>query len=137
MEVNRDGETETHVFVGAIKLVPGGTGSSGQEQIVHAGNAVRSDKVTKQVTLMKWKSGGLHVVCRGMFRASEGWNYAKLVLSMKPVAYYRMERPADPKDWAVLVDSAPSGRHGTLYGTNEFTEPMCRPLGSGIAIGGR
>ena len=45
--------------------------------------------------------------------------YARLVLSMKPFAYYRMERPKDEKNNTTVFDSAPSGHHGKLHLANE------------------
>ena len=51
-------------------------------------------------------------------------DYAKLVLSMQPVAYYRMEPPGDPKDRAVLFDSTSGAHHGTLqFSDNYVGEP--------------
>ena len=46
--------------------------------------------------------------------------YAELVLSLRPFAYYRMERPKDKKDAHVVFDSAAGGHHGTLHFTDEF-----------------
>ena len=50
-------------------------------------------------------------------------DYARLVLSLRPAAYYRMEPSTDPKDRATLVDSAPGGHHGTLASTHELANP--------------
>ena len=48
--------------------------------------------------------------------------YAKLVLSMKPVVYYRMEEWPKGKDenTYVLVDSAPGAHHGILARDRAF-----------------
>ena len=41
--------------------------------------------------------------------------YAKMVLSLNPVVYYRMEFPKREEDWLVVFDSAPGSHHGVLH----------------------
>jgi hypothetical protein len=56
-------------------------------------------------------------------RDEEADAYAELVLSLQPVAYYRMERPRREKDGDVLTDSAPEAHHGELHLGDEFGQP--------------
>ena len=60
--------------------------------------------------------------------AGEGDAYAKLVLSLNPAVYFRMEKPKEEKDAAMIFDDAPGGHHGVLawdknpdYPTPEYT----------------
>ena len=59
-------------------------------------------------------------------RSPTGDEYAKLVLSMNPAVYYRMEEwpKGKDEDTYVLVDSAPGGHHGILHGDRAFG-PRC------------
>ena len=67
--------------------------------------------------------------------ADTGEDYAKFVLSLDPVAYYRMEGPADPKDEATIFDSSTGGNHGVL--TRQKSEdpvPAVMPVAYGDAL---
>ena len=123
VEVTQDGATESRVFAGAIKIVPvSNQHASAKEQIVRAGSAVRVDGRGRLVAVMKPRE-------RQFVRAlpsptatagAAADAYADLVLSMRPFAYYRMERPKDPKKPNLIFDSAPGGHHGTLHLANEY-----------------
>ena len=93
-----------------------------KEQIVRAGSAVRVDGRGCQVTVMEPRQWQF-VRALPSPPATAGATadaYADLVLSMRPFAYYRMERPKDPKEPNLIFDSAPGGHHGTLHLANEY-----------------
>jgi hypothetical protein len=71
-------------------------------------------------------------------RAVDSQAYAKLVLSLRPAAYYRMEQPSSEKDRFVVFDSAPGGHHGELRLANEYGGSPYRPgrFGEGLWLRG-
>ncbi len=120
VEVSKQGRTKTHVFVGKVRLAaiaPSGEAgegrvlSTGQIGVVQSGNA----------EIVVADAAGSKTFARVMpprkdVRKALADAYADLVLSLGPVAYYRMERPDDEKELLTVLDSAPGGRHGKLSG---------------------
>ena len=124
VEVSGEGVTKTQVFVGSVKVTVNGDHNNGlKEQVVHAGNAVRIDVRGNQVTAIQPSERQFVRTLPRQTPAARADAYAELVLSMRPVAYYRMERPKDPEDKTRVFDSAPGGRHGILHLVNGFDEP--------------
>ncbi len=131
VEVDGEGVTRTETFVGMVRVVPvasqntkaGQTLRAGQTAMVHAKNA--------QVVVVadvdnKSQPRFVRVLppCNRLTRRDTDDNaYANRVLSMRPVVYYRMERPKDEKDRDVLVDSAPGAHHGMFHLGDEFGQP--------------
>ena len=96
MEVSGDGVTKTQVFVGSVKVTVNGDHNNGlKEQVVYAGNAVRIDVRGDQVTAIQPSERQFVRTLPRQTPAARADAYADLVLSMRPVAYYRMERPKD------------------------------------------
>ena len=60
--------------------------------------------------------------CRPRSEPPTSDEYARLVLSMNPAVYYRMEEwpKGKDEDTYVLVDSAPGGHHGILHQDRSF-----------------
>jgi len=118
VEVLPSGDTEAHVLVGSVRFTK--TGSSGiksEEQVLHAGHAARCDSRQSHISAAKTD---LKRFTRFMPTSPEG--YAAMVLSMRPVAYYRMEPPADANDRNTVFDSA-GGHHGILYAAKASPSP--------------
>ena len=131
VEVDRDGESTTRVFVGKVRLTAvGGRGGSGCEQEVCAGHAARVGADGSITAVNDSPSDGAKRFVRVMppierIRTSDA--YAKFVLSMQPVLYYRMDRPKNDKDRWVVFDSTPGGHHSELH----LTDQSGRPYASG------
>jgi hypothetical protein len=138
VEVAREGTTDMHVFTGSVKIVmAGGRHGDAKEQIVHTGGSVRADTGRNRIAAIE--SNERRFV-RGLmqYRAGRVDSYADLVLSMRPAAYYRMERPTEKKDALSVVDSAPSGRHGVLHLADEYGGDPWRdgPFGNSLYLRG-
>jgi hypothetical protein len=122
VEVERDGATETEVFVGLVKLVRSGAGSNGtsDEHVIRAGNTSRVDaKGAHPVAAIH--PGACRFVRALPSRIKTAADaYAETVLSMRPVAYYRMEPPRNPKDQDILMDSSLGTRNGRLYFNEQY-----------------
>ncbi len=121
VEVSKRGQTKTQVFVGSVRLAaiaPSGEAgegrvlSTGQIGIVQLGNAaiVVADANDGSITFARVMPPRKDV------QKALADAYAELVMSLGPVAYYRMERPDDEKELLTVLDSAPGGRHGKLSG---------------------
>ena len=129
VEVNREGCTKTHVFVGAVGIAAIGTRQHWKDDRRSCVQATLSDA-------MEWESvycdqagrQRLFVSCRHRHNSSKAEAYAKLVLSMNPAAYYRMDDWPKGKEHetCVLVDSAPGGHHGVVHLDRAF-----KPYGAG------
>ena len=65
-------------------------------------------------------------------------DYAKLVLSMNPAVYYRMEEwpKGKDEDTYVLVDSAPGGHHGVLHQDRGFGPRQRGRFGNALGLHG-
>ncbi len=121
VEVSDRGRTKTQVFVGSVRLAAIDSGGeeadggrvllAGQTGVVRSGNAA----------IVVADADGSKTFARVMpppkeVQKASADAYAELVMSLDPVAYYRMERPNDKKDLLTVFDSAPGGRHGKLSG---------------------
>jgi hypothetical protein len=126
VEVSQEGRTEAQVFIGTIQIAPaGGRSGSAKEQVVHAGSTVRWDDANNHVTVIEPSERRFVRMLPALEPTgySSADDYGKLVLSLRPVAYYRMEPSTNPKDRTVVVDSASGGHHGTLASTHELADP--------------
>ncbi len=121
VEVDAEGVTETGVFSGLIQVTS--EGIAGRHQLsIREGQWARvsgngSISVTNQ-SANKTSKPFIRAMPDRQNRCKTD-PYAKLVLSMNPFAYYRMERPESSED-RVVYDSAPGGRHGELLLADSF-----------------
>ena len=90
---------------------------------MRAGSAARFDSKSGRITVTELNERQFVRVLSVKTPASRAEGYARLVLSLKPVLYYRMEQPKDEKDRHVVFDSAPGTHHGELHLPNEFYQP--------------
>jgi hypothetical protein len=137
VEVTREGRTDAAVFRGAIRVATaGGGGNRDSEHVCREGEAVRVEAGKPVVrTLSRGeKNAGNFVRAMPSGNAIDSQAYAELVLSLKPVVYYRMEQAGSEKDRFVVFDSAPGGHHGELRLGNEFGGPPYRPGRFGDSI---
>ena len=128
VEVSKDGLTNTQVFDGTVQIVSVGEPGigSGQTQVLRAGQYASVNKnraiTTGKIDSEKLAKRFTRIIPQPQ---SAGDAYAKLVLSMNPVVYYRMDQwpAADKKNHYVLVDSAPGGHHGIACLDEAFGKP--------------
>ena len=121
VKVDSDGATETKVFIGSVKVKSSSDQNNGsKEQTVRVGSSLRVDAQGNRFTMLQPGEGRFVRRLRPYSREAQADSYARLVLSMNPFAYYRMERPKDDKDRNTIFDSAPGGHHGTLHLADEF-----------------
>ena len=114
VEVNRDGVTEAHVFVGAVKIVASrDQNNSSREQIIHAGNAARVSGSGNQLMAIPSCERRFVRMVPLQTKTARSDTYAKLVLSMKPFAYYRMEEPKSGLGADKVCDVAPGAHDGS------------------------
>ena len=136
VEVTETGTTQTHVFVGAVQIATGsGQGNHGrQTQLISAGQSAwvghnAAISVGKEDTGESAKRFAR--VMPTPRRLPSGDEYAKLVLSMNPAVYYRMEEwpKGKDEDMYVLVDSAPA----PIMASCTKTAVLCRERRAGLA----
>ena len=110
VEVGPAGATEAHVFVGRVAVLSAaGRGSGQTKRIISAGSAARVDGKAGGVTITVLNEDRfVRVLPPQRILSDHGHTYASMVLSMKPVVYYRMEQPKEEKDRFTLFDSAPA-----------------------------
>ncbi len=145
VEARSDGVTETEVFVGKVKVATvAGNDSGGPEpRIVRAGQTVRGD--SRGITAVATGPGNRPAApnfIRAMPRPkSVSDAYAEMVLAMRPVVFYRMERPKEEKDRLVVFDSSPGRHHAELHWGTETGQPWLLGrygrFGDGLYLGGR
>jgi hypothetical protein len=129
VDVNPDGATEAHVFVGKVTVIS--TADKGQkktEQIISAGKVARVVNNNVRVTATAMNEKRFVRVLPRETSPNHGDAYAELVLSMNPVVcYYRMDKwpKTDQSNRYVLVDSAPGGHHGTACFDQAFGRSVC------------
>jgi len=129
VEVNEAGETDAQVFVGSVQVASTGAPDhkhSVQTKTLLAGQHARVGKdqiiSTDDRDFQKFGARFARTMPKPL---SLGDEYAKLVLSMKPVVYYRMDQwpAAGEKNHYVLVDSASGGYHGIACLDETFGKP--------------
>jgi hypothetical protein len=126
VEVNRIGETISHVFRGSVKVA--GLGGQKTSEIVLAANdsacversgpaaGTSLPRVVVRRVHGDTAAGAAFVRRLAPPRSrDDSENYGRLVLSMKPAVYYRMEMSKDPKEFLLLHDSAPGHHDGTIH----------------------
>jgi hypothetical protein len=130
VEVNRVGDTISHVFRGVVKMA----GVGGLEgEIVLAANESAQAKMTPSasnrrrgvVRRMPNETSSATAFVRSLpSRRSIGESeaYGRLVLSMHPAVYYRMEPPKDHGDRFQLLDSASGRHHGVIHFPEGFMD---------------
>jgi hypothetical protein len=129
VEVDPLGSTTSHVFVGRVKMQSAllAEGTQDHAILIEASESAHAEKTSAD-------SSGQSIVVRRVSAPASGFirampskastipspdDYAKLVLSLQPVVYYRMEPTDDAQGRDAVFDSA-SGRHGTLGFSNAF-----------------
>jgi len=119
VEVSAEGRTDARVFEGAIRVATeAGKGDRRQDRICRQGEAVRVVPGKSAIRVIGEKEASGAGYSRAMpARASavECRSYAQMVLSLRPVIYYRMERPVGRVDPRLALDSAPGAHHGQLH----------------------
>ena len=135
VEVQKDGVTHTHVFVGTVTVAKIGSGTT-NERVLHAGDAVRITRNDASPVAAPGDGRQFVRTCPSVI--DHGDAYAQRVLSMQPAAYYRMEPSGDPQQSGLLIDSSPGGRHGMLHFSNEYVgEPYASgPIGHALRLRG-
>jgi hypothetical protein len=133
VEVGNNGATGTLVFLGKVRIEATGSVNNAPrstETLVAGESAqVRGDHRILCSRNNKATNTEPNRFVRSMpVSSNAGDAYAKLVLSMNPFAYYRMDDwpKAEKKDYYVLVDSAPGGHHGIAHFDNAFGNPKSR-----------
>ncbi len=140
VEVTREGHTDALVFQGSIRVTSaaGGADNAAHERVCREGEAVHvgaGDTAVHTVPPEK------NTTALGFVRVMplpqsirDSQAYAGLVLSLKPAAYYRMERPGSENDRYRVVDSSPGGWNGelrlggddrSLYMSGRFGDALC------------
>jgi hypothetical protein len=132
VEVSESGVTETNVFVGAVQVarIGGKDVADRGITVIRAGQFARVAANEESPVSVGQRQPD--VMATRFARAipkkvSAADDYATLVLSMQPFAYYRMERPAAGQDPNTILDSAPSGHHGTLHFAEGYNSEPWRP----------
>jgi len=121
IEVFDTGDSHAHVFQGRIEVRLTGdvSGETGRVVVLGENQSARVERSGAG------KAGGIiHLLSDGAKPSGfvrtmpppkaiqESEAYEKLVLSLQPVVYYRMEQPKDEKDRFVVFDSSGGGHHG-------------------------
>ena len=166
VDVDGVGATDSLVFVGTVKVntvVGDGQKQGGEVTLIENQSArverqggkqyivrrvaVKSDNFVRPDQIQEWLTTARAAAAKRQEAknkpiepkkpADTGEDYAKFVLSLDPVAYYRMERPADPKDEATILDSSTGGNHGVLSRDKESEDPVpaVMPGAFGNALG--
>ena len=132
VEVSNTGTTETHVFLGEVQVATISSRGSADKHtcVIRAGQFAHVEH-NEAITLGDQPVGeSAKRFTRMMPVVQEPQSadaYAKLVLSMKPVVYYRMEEwPKASKSGSyIMVDSAPGAHHGELHVDQAYGQPRC------------
>ena len=137
VEVARSGETISHVFRGSIRMraIADGNNSPNPRTVLRenesacvqdAGRNANDHRYVISRTANTPSDFVRTLPYRAADRDSEA--YARLVLSLNPVVYYRMDQwlETDTKGCYVLVDSAPGAHHGVACLDEAFGKPSGR-----------
>jgi len=140
VEVLQSGETSSHVFQGQVRVRLDGAGNGGRgagnqnpespnprtsnhELVLSAGQSARVVAGERAVRPATTGCDAAANFVRAMplpQAVQESQAYEKLVLSLDPAVYYRMERPKPTGDRFLVFDSAAGGHHGQLRLGNDF-----------------
>jgi hypothetical protein len=120
-------------------MLDNNTARSATPQVLREGQTahIESQKVQLGDSLSRnaSKSRFVRVMPTGAsLESRRGDAYAKLVLSMRPAVYYRMERPIDTKDRNTIRDFGPGEHHGVLHLGDEYGGDPWRPGRFGTAV---
>jgi hypothetical protein len=133
VEVNADGITHAQVFVGTVRVETSGGQKAGNRlartlTAGHCATVGNSQSISLSVNKEKFEQGVKRFLRVMPTPPSHTDTYRKLVLSMNPVVYYRMDEwpTTDKKHCYALVDSASGGHHGVLHADEAFGKPACR-----------
>ncbi len=126
VDVDEQGETQTHVFVGKVKVTGKGqsekTASSQSEVVLQAGQTIRTERqrlIPVPQSLAVDEESFIRVMPASREREAAG-QYAELVMSLKPVLYYRMEPPKAGDSSVLVLDETGSGYNGVLAFSDHF-----------------
>lgn len=124
IEVTDNGRTTTAVFVGEVRLETiGSNGKSGVSRVLTKNQSGVVEPNDNTVFIGNKDDAKSFVRVMPQPEDTQEANaYAQLVLSLDPVAYYRMERPADGANPLVVVDSTSGRRHGRLHGAGRDSD---------------
>jgi hypothetical protein len=136
VDVQSDGTVETHVFVGEVRVdtAKAQKDLSQGTQVIWAGQSVlvkQGERLSVSVRNSNEAAQkfirAIPAPTRRMTENTDAEAYAKLLLSMNPAVYYRMDEwpKADRKDSYLLIDSANGGHHGELHVDPVFDHPRC------------
>ena len=129
VEVDTKGTTTSHVFRGKVRFRSVNDGKGiGDVLTLNANESARTHvdsnnnvvaavlrDVTYSNTFIRTIPNSTSPYSEKNARQKASDAYAELVLSMQPVAYYRMERPEYKKDQYTLFDSTVEKRNGAVH----------------------
>jgi hypothetical protein len=142
VEVTPEGATDAQVFVGRVQVAAAGgqDGAKGQTETLQAGQytyvGTNRIQAVGETDFEKRAQRFTRVMPK---KADAADAYAKLVLAMNPVVYYRMEQwpKTDRESFYMLVDSAPGRHNGVAYRDTAFGPPGCQgKFGGGMSSRG-
>ena len=139
VEVGSNGAMDAQVFAGRVEIVTlaGKGGGKGQSQIIRTGQSAHVGAESTLVTSERDFEARSSRFARTMPDApNSGDSYGRLVLSMNPVVYYRMDAwsTTDRNNCFVLADSASGGHHGMVFADAAFGQPGCRGKFGGALV---
>jgi hypothetical protein len=126
----KEKESEVHVFNGEVLVdLHGEKGSTADLLRLISGEAARVDYITGMPS-------GIDLDEQRFLRSlrDETPSYARVILAMKPVVYYRMEPSGDGNQ---LLDASPSGANATIH-LGRATAPVWAAgrVGAALTLGG-
>lgn len=133
VQVDQVGTTTSTVFRGsvAMKAICQSRGFADSEIVLHKNESACVQKFGHNVddyrsVISRTTNGPSGFVRKLPQHAAnrDGEAYAQLVLSMKPVVYYRTEKPAEQDSRRVLFDSASGDHHGELLLADQVRSPF-------------
>ena len=124
VEVTRSGKTVSHVFRGSVKVSVIGNKET-PDVLLAANDSLHVEKIAgpsnpEEIRVRRVPHDATMATTfvrtlASVQSANESEAYGRMVLSMQPAVYYRMEAPKERKDLFVLHDSAPGGHHGRIH----------------------
>ncbi|NLX98905.1 MAG: hypothetical protein GXY83_22380, partial [Rhodopirellula sp.] len=125
VEVTWNGCIDIMVMQGSVMVEAGVSDGNGgtRQQICRQGEMVRVDpqeEVVRPITTENESALRFTRVMPPPRFVRDSRTYADFVLSLQPVVYYRMERPANAEDRNVVYDWSGGGHHGEFRPRSEF-----------------